>query len=283
MVPRLSFYVALLSLGFNDILIEDGEDVIRISVHEEAEIPARVIQLLISMLRKQFESIFKGLKWQLLLVNDADEAASLNNVDSAIKKKTTKIRGVRPPEPVEVSSFDKFFSDEVGKLTTDDDSEAVSSAATLPRLKANESHVFISHHQAIAGDLAGLLASKLERRGVKCWLDKALKARQLNEKAMVDGVKGSHVYLILLTKDVFSRKPVLKELQTADENDKPIIAVKESEEHRPGYAPMDHFLGTVPSFCRYLFDKVHVTGMRRYSYEEDKFYTELIRSIATAK
>jgi len=84
-------------------------------------------------------------------------------------------------------------------------------------------------------------------------------------------------------KDVFSRKPFLKELRTAIDNGKPIIAVKESEEHCPGYAPIDHVLGTVLSFCRDLFDKVNVMGMRRYSYEEDGFHTELIRRIATAK
>jgi len=39
MAPKLSPSVALLSLGFNDILIEVGEDVIGISVHEKLKFP----------------------------------------------------------------------------------------------------------------------------------------------------------------------------------------------------------------------------------------------------
>jgi len=277
MEPQLSRSIAMLSLGFNVILMEVRDEFIRISVDEEAETPARIIQLLVSMLRKQSASIFKGLKWQLLLVNDANKAASYDKLDAARKAKKNKVYGVRPPAPVLVSSFDKFFSDEVGKLTTDEDGQNVSKASSLPKLRANEtSHVFLSHQQSVAGDMAGLITEKLKNRGVICWFDKALKSGQLNAKAMVDGVTGSRVFILILTKGIFSREAVLMELRTAIENYKPIIAIRESETNRPGCAPMDHFLVNVPSFCEDLFNNVQAMKMRRYAYEEDAFYSELI-------
>lgn len=275
-VPELDRNRALLSFGFNDFLVQVDGDVIRINIREDAERPAFVIKVLVSMFREQGETVFRGLPWQLFLVGPDSQVAVSYDKLKKLKKagKSKKVRG-RGNVAVDVNEFAPFFADDVGMLDSDTDGNRVPQAAVQP-LKAGESnHVFLSHVQSTGGDLAGNLKLKLENRGLRVWFDQALQGK-LNEKAMKQGISKSRAYVLVLTKGVFSSKAVLMEFKHALDLKKRVVLVHEPDTHRASYAPFGEYIETTPDFAKNLFNEEESLPIRRKYYEEESFLQQLI-------
>ncbi|GBG34515.1 Leucine-rich repeat serine/threonine-protein kinase 1 [Hondaea fermentalgiana] len=165
----------------------------------------------------------------------------------------------------------------VGTSQFQRDGDAVPKVKALPLLGPNvDKHIFLSHKQSTGGDTAGMLKVKLENRGVKVWFDQSY-THTLHHDAMLDGVRRSQMYLLVLTKDVFSSDAVKNELRCAIEAGKQIVLVHESETHRVSFAPFHEYTETVPLFCKDLFTRTESLPIRRKWYEEDTFFSELLR------
>lgn len=85
---------------------------------------------------------------------------------------------------------------------------------------------FLSHFQLNGGDPMRLLKEYLEKRGKKCWLDVDSTP---NPTGMMAGVAGSSVFLLYLTRGVFTRVWCQRELRSALELRKPIVLLWEQE------------------------------------------------------
>ena len=84
-------------------------------------------------------------------------------------------------------------------------------------------HVFLSYRQISGLSEAKRLVYDLKERGFKVWWDMELD-RELNKEAMLEGVRGSMCYLLLLSEEVYSSY-VVAEASEALKLGKPILAV----------------------------------------------------------
>lgn len=137
-------------------------------------------------------------------------------------------------------------------------------------------HAFISHKQSTAGDMAGLLAVKLEARGLKVWYDQSTEGN-LAIPVMKAGIRGSKCYLLLLSKDVFQSEAVCMELRTALESQKKILFVHESQTNMPGFCLFNEYIDTCPPEAKHLFDELESMPFQRRKYLADPFLDELVR------
>ncbi|GBG34516.1 Leucine-rich repeat serine/threonine-protein kinase 1 [Hondaea fermentalgiana] len=243
--PKLGTRLAAIYFGLNLFLLEViKDDVIRLTVSAKAPRPALVIKVLVSMLREQEDTMFRKLPWRLLLLAPGTEKrAEYKIVERAIS--VTEAKHVwsvddGDEEPIVVAKFAPFFHEQIGPLDTDEDGPAVPKVKqTLTLGPGMLTHIFLSHKQSSGGDLADMLRLKLENRGLKVWFDQAYN-HALNHAAMLEGVRQSRAYVLVLTKGVFSSEAVMTELRCALEIGKPVILVHESETHRESYTPFPH-------------------------------------------
>ncbi|GBG16129.1 Sterile alpha and TIR motif-containing protein tir-1, partial [Hondaea fermentalgiana] len=196
-----------------------------------------VIKLLVSMFREQEETVFRGLLWRLYLVSPESQVAL--PYDKIVEKRASgksgaRLRG-RGRKLAQIEEFDPFFVEQIGALDSDEDGAEVAQSAGIPPLGPSErTHVFLSHVQSTGGDLAGILRLKLENRGLKVWYDQGYRG-ELNMEAMLDGVRHTHTYVLVLTKGIFDSGAVLQELRCALDSEKHIVVVHEPDTHRAGY------------------------------------------------
>jgi hypothetical protein len=93
---------------------------------------------------------------------------------------------------------------------------------------------FLSHMQAQAAADAGAIFALLGRYGLGCWWD--MRQCDLTLHGMMDGVRNSRVFILILTADVLTRPFCQKELLTAINEGKRIIALVEVD---PRFYPFD--------------------------------------------
>jgi hypothetical protein len=110
------------------------------------------------------------------------------------------------------------------------------------------------------------------------WYDKAYES-ELNKRAMLDGVRASRCYLLVLTWDVLKSPAVQSELRAAIEAKKPIALLHESDNSKPGWRPFSHYIETVPAFCPQLFDGHQSLAYQRDYYLLAGFYDKLVARI----
>ncbi|GBG28102.1 Hypothetical Protein FCC1311_043252 [Hondaea fermentalgiana] len=139
-----------------------------------------------------------------------------------------------------------------------------------------DTHVFLSHVQLTGGDLADVLRLKLENRGLNVWIDHGYRA-ELNQQAMLDGVRRTHTNVLVLTMGIFASSAVLKELRCARDSEKHIVMVHEADTHRASYASFGEYVASTPGFCDGFFLEEESLPVRRKWYEEEAFYNELVR------
>ena len=101
---------------------------------------------------------------------------------------------------------------------------------------------FLSHYQREAGDICGILDLQMKIRGYKCWYDQ--EAQHITQLGMIQGIQTSAIFLLVLTRGVFTRPWCLFEIRTALRLGKPIQLIHESDETKAGYALVRHTLTT---------------------------------------
>lgn len=273
--PKVGRDSARMAFGQNNFVIEVIDNRIRFRIHERATAPAMVIKFLVSMFRQQQQSFFSKLSWDLYLCSTKGDWALYSKIEGdrqSNQKFSESVDGVF----VDLSDYESFFDEKVGRLDTDEDGLVVPHYDIPPLIANEKTHLFLSHIEKTGGSIAEALEEKLSRRGLKVWLSQKFQGN-LNRASMVRGVKETHIFVLILTKDVFSSAAVCDELQTAITEEKNIVLVHESETHREGYFPIVEYKPLLPSFCRTLLDDINSMPIRRRYYEEEAFLKEFIR------
>ena len=88
-------------------------------------------------------------------------------------------------------------------------------------------HFMISHYQGTGGDQSNTICLELEQRGWKVWYDN--KMENITKEGMMEGVRCSVVFLLFMSKDVFSRKWVKEEISEAIRQKKPFLVMHEKD------------------------------------------------------
>jgi len=95
------------------------------------------------------------------------------------------------------------------------------------KIKDQRYHSFISYHQSVSSDLVRSLHRVLEQQGSSTCFDKA--ADRLDVRGIVDGIKSSRTFILVLTNKYFEMPFCLFEFCTAYVLRKPIIIIKETD------------------------------------------------------
>uniref|UniRef100_A0A7S2RIM9 non-specific serine/threonine protein kinase n=1 Tax=Mucochytrium quahogii TaxID=96639 RepID=A0A7S2RIM9_9STRA len=268
--------------------VEKG-DKIFIKIQFDAVDAPGLLKLVLSMFLEQTELLFKGLplKWKLLLESPTDPLIQVEykRLLAARERKQARVTAANRRIKVETSAFDPFFVNLERDGELDSEKEG-SQVYRIPMKKLGdeyEYHVFISHKQWSGGDMAALLAERLTSRGLSVWYDQNHED-ELNIKEMLEGIRKSKVYLLLLTRDIFSGT-VLKELEHAKSLNKQFLLVHEKEPQRPGYQSIPELISEVsklPESLQNLFDFHESLEFQRRKFLADAFLLELIKRINNA-
>lgn len=86
---------------------------------------------------------------------------------------------------------------------------------------------FISHVQKRSTDVCRNIKDNLEKKGISVWMDKT--AGRVDKHGMVEGVVDSDLFLLILTKDYFTRPYCIFEYCLAVVAGRPVITISESD------------------------------------------------------
>ena len=289
-------YFTLRVLGDDSNATELCATAIELCVEPGAAEGPLLVKSIVSMVNSQRGALFKRLVARLLLVNDkgrqvlyaaAREAREKPGVKPGVKLGVSKVDSEPSGFMVPLVDLEPFFAHEsaLGRLDEDEGGPEQPKAKLAPLAPGLKHHVFISHRQDCGGDLANVLCLELQARGLKVWYDKDGKDHrsELNVRAMLDGVRESRCYLLVLTKGVFQSGAVLNEFRAALEAKKPVALLHEHETHRAGWAEFGHFIETAPDFypggSKKLFQDHESMRYMREPYLRDAFFVELIARI----
>ncbi|KAJ3380227.1 hypothetical protein HDU84_006062 [Entophlyctis sp. JEL0112] len=137
-------------------------------------------------------------------------------------------------------------------------------------------HIFLSYLQKEAIDTCTALSQLLNKQGLKVWFDQRYEDN-LNADAMKRGVEESKVYMLFLTKSVFSSNYVKMELERAVDLKREILFVHEEDQGQQGFAPFKDYIQACPPDLQHLFKKVESIPYRRRLHESDGMCKEILR------
>ena len=151
--------------------------------------------------------------------------------------------------------------------------------------------LFLSHYQLNGGPQMGMLGLALEGQGKRVWLDRN---QVPTEENMKRGVAESAVFLLFLTRGVFSRPYCLTEIREALRLRKPVILLRESDP-RPMFVAegstiaqqtaasiQEHRAAATAEGLEQLFVDCNVVEYRQVRYEFDAMVVKLCeRATAT--
>ncbi|GBG34193.1 Ras and EF-hand domain-containing protein [Hondaea fermentalgiana] len=177
-----------------------------------------------------------------------------------------------------VPEFAPFF--ENGSLTEGEVDASRIEKENIPLAAGLKYHVFISHRQVDAGDACNLMAEKLRNRGLKVWVDQETEGN-LAEDAMRCGIRESKCYLLFLSKTVF-KGAVKMELETALQEEKPILLVHECDPARIGFANFSKYINDAPASAKHIFLEQESMPFQRRLYLAMGFYEELVSRVKNA-
>jgi hypothetical protein len=139
----------------------------------------------------------------------------------------------------------------------------------------NNWHFFLSHHQEHGGDQCAVLSAELEQRDWKVWYDN--KMENLTADGMKEGVRKSAVFLLFLTKGIFSRPYVQLEISEALKYKKPILLLHELDE-RHGKFDFDSKTGVPDTFqpiAKKLLLNNESIGWERRDFKQEAVLNEI--------
>jgi hypothetical protein len=148
---------------------------------------------------------------------------------------------------------------------------------------------FLSHYQANGGDQARILHFRLDPHG-GCWYDQTAWARgdEITRRGMVRGVLASRFFVLLLTKDVFTRWFCRLEIRTAMRLKKPILMVYESDaRHADAYCgppgrEVSSYAAQAPPDMQRLFEGAEAVPFRRQELEQQAMVQRLLQQAGVA-
>jgi GTPase SAR1 family protein len=285
-------YFTLRVLGDYSSATELCANAIELCVEPGAAEGPLLVKSIVSMVDSQRGVLFKRLVARLLLLDDSGQqvlyaAAREARGKPGVKPGASKVNSEPPGRLVPLADLEPFFADEsaLGRLDEYAGGPDQPKAKLAPLATGLKYHVFISHRQDCGADLAKVLCLELQARGLKVCYDKDGKDHrgELNERAMLDGVRGSRCYLLVLTKGVYQSGAVLEEFRTALSAGKTLVLLHEHETHRQGWVEFGHFFDTAPDFYpgggKKLFKDHESMKYVREPYLRDTFFNELIDRI----
>jgi len=123
-------------------------------------------------------------------------------------------------------------------------------------------HAFMSHAQADAQDVVGLIAMELKTNyGMKIWLD--MEAANLNVEGMLQGVAQAQTFLLYATKNYMTRPFCVFELLVAMELNKKIQILWDTDTRHCGFNQFGEFMAIVPGEFRSIFEIEAIDWHRR--------------------
>ncbi len=232
-------YFTLRVLGDDSTAPELCATAIELCVEPGAAEGPLLVKSIVSMVNSQRGALFKRLVSRLLLLNDEGQQV-LYAAAASGKPGVSRVDSEPPGFMVPLADLEPFFADEraLGRLDEDAGGPEQPKAKLAPLAAGLKYNVFLSHRQDCGGDLANVLCLELQARGLKVLYDKDGKDHrsELNERAMLYGVRESRCYLLVLTKGVFQSGAVLNQFQAAVGAGKPLVFLHEHETHRAGWA-----------------------------------------------
>tara|TARA_A100001015_G_scaffold321094_1_gene450089 strand:- start:1843 stop:3291 length:1449 start_codon:yes stop_codon:yes gene_type:complete len=130
-------------------------------------------------------------------------------------------------------------------------------------------HFFLSHYQANAGDACGNLCFALKEKHFKVWYDK--QAEDVTEEGMMAGVESSEVFILFLSKGIFTRKFCRLEIKKAFESKKHIMTLFEEDPTKGNFDFTEEMLVGVPEDFHDIAKKImkdyEAMPFRRRDYE----------------
>jgi len=278
--PKVKRKAALLSFGYNPFRLDVQGDVIKIVVDKKAEDTAKTIKLLVSMFQKLKDDVMsERLKWKLVLQSPASNGAKVEYTEAAEawKQGESKSWGL-DGDLVELSEFQLFFSNNLGSLVDDSDNGVVDDKdkpLSLP--DGCKHHVFLSHTQRTAGDVALSLSLLLKAKGLEVWYDQSME--KLAKPDMERGIKESACFLLFLSVGVMDSEYCKFEMTTATKLQKPIILMHEGDAKRPGFQAFEDYIKKAPKEMAKTFENVESMEFQRRYYLREAMEKELIRRI----
>ncbi|GBG25598.1 Ras-related protein Rab-14 [Hondaea fermentalgiana] len=276
--PQLAGNEAIVHFGLSVFALEQTQNKIWIRVERDSREPASTLKTLVSMFRDARDAVFQDLPWELLLQSPKNASVLVSYDEAARGFASSGIEFVKSvgTKVVNVADFEPFFRD--GSLKEDEKDTGTIEQASLRDLPAGLTyHVFLSHRQVDAGDTCNLIAEKLQNRGLKVWFDQESQGN-LAEDAMRRGIRASKCYLLFLSKTVFEGA-VRMELETALQEEKPILLVHESDPNRVGFDTFSSYMKSAPDAAKHLFRETESMPFQRRLYLAEAFYEELIARI----
>jgi len=123
-------------------------------------------------------------------------------------------------------------------------------------------HAFVSHAQADAQDVVGLIVMELKTNyGLKIWLD--MEAANLNVEGMLQGVAQAETFLLFATKNYMTRPFCVFELLVAIELKKKIQIVWDPDTRHCGFTQFGEFMAMVPDEFKSIFEIEAIDWQRR--------------------
>jgi hypothetical protein len=149
---------------------------------------------------------------------------------------------------------------------------------SAPKSRAHR-HYFLSHVQRTGGDQANVLYYELQRRGKSCWYDQ--RASDVTLSGMRAGIENSDVFLLFLSKGVFTRPFVRLEIRHALRCGKPVLQLHETQPPNAFDFSDDAALQNVPvrfvPLARHLLRECESIGWERRGFKLDAVVAELER------
>ncbi|KAJ3376316.1 hypothetical protein HDU84_000378, partial [Entophlyctis sp. JEL0112] len=228
--PLLSKSLAVISFGtkrFRLELLSDSPAVIRVGVSEASDLEFIRLRLMSILEKIKEETMSNRLNHEILLLVESE-----GNVH--VKFEEAEKEWKHPNKEIWATDDKTLVSTNVLQVFFDRNQETVSEKPLVS--SEFKYHIFLSYFQKEAMDACMGLYHRLNGQGLKVWFDQIYQDN-LNADAMKRGVEESKVYLLFLTKSVFSSTYVKMELKRAVDLKREILFVHEEDQRLPGFAP----------------------------------------------
>ena len=126
--------------------------------------------------------------------------------------------------------------------------------------------LFFSPISKEASDICAVIDLQMKIRGYSCWYDQ--ESMHITQLGMLEGIRTSAVFMLILTKGVFERAWCVFEVRAAMRLGKPIQLLHEADAAHASYAPLNDIIASAPADVQAIFDDNESLPFRRKVYEQ---------------
>ena len=167
----------------------------------------------------------------------------LEKADGLVKRTRAQVAAAEPPSPSKPR--------EVPSAQTHHETIAQLLKSSPETLKL-EHAFFLSHFQREASDICAVIDLQMKIRGYSCWYDQ--ESMHITQLGMLEGIRTSAVFMLILTKGVFERAWCVFEVRAAMRLGKPIQLLHEADAAHASYAPLNDIIASAPADVQAIFD-----------------------------